>query len=191
MWRGHEQTLEYIRKAVEQAAGCKALHVDTEAVIEVFRGQVMWDGVVEIFDLQRHPKAKRAYGWETGEGEDAKYTAVLEIRPVTSSNTAVRAAIAAEARATIEDLESVPASELQDFLGTLLDQDNQPLATGLASLNKSERDGLISPHGKGPSDTIPTTAKALRIEHRSLVVGIRDVYQCPATFQGIHFHFQI
>ena len=82
----------------EQAAGCKAVHADTEAVVEVFRGQVMWEGVVEIFDIQGHPKAKRAYGWGTGEGKEAKYTAVLEIPPVISSNTAVRAAIAAEAR---------------------------------------------------------------------------------------------
>ena len=90
--------LEYIHQAVEQAAGCKATHADTEAVVEVFRGQVMWEGVVEIFDLQGHPTAKRAYGWGTGEGKDASYTAVLEIPPVTSSNTAVRASIAAAAR---------------------------------------------------------------------------------------------
>jgi len=90
--------LEYIKRAVEQAAGCKAIHADTEAVVEVFRGQVMWEGMVEIFDLHGHPKAKRAYGWGTGEGKGAKYTAVLEIPPVTSSNTAVRAAIAAQER---------------------------------------------------------------------------------------------
>jgi len=88
--------LEYIQRAVEQAAGCKAVHADTEAVVEVFRGQVMWEGVVEIFNLKGHPKAKRAYGWGTGEGQEATYTAVLEIPPVTSSNTAVRAAVVAK-----------------------------------------------------------------------------------------------
>jgi hypothetical protein len=87
--------LEYIKRAIEQAAGCKAVHADTEAVVEVFRGQVMWEGTVEIFNLEGHPKAKRAYGWGTGEGKDAKYTAVLEIPPVVSSNTAVRASVVA------------------------------------------------------------------------------------------------
>jgi hypothetical protein len=92
--------MEYIKKAVEKAAGCEAVHVDTEAVVEVFRGQVMWEGSVEIFDLKGHPKAKRAYGWGTGEGAKARYTAVLEIPPVTSSNTAVRAAIVAGTKKT-------------------------------------------------------------------------------------------
>ena len=91
--------LDRIKQAVELAAGCKAVHADTEAVVEVFRGQVIWEGVVEIFNLQGHPKAKRAYGWETGEGKEARYTAVLEIPPVTSSNTAVRAAIVAGSHA--------------------------------------------------------------------------------------------
>ena len=181
--------LEYIRKAVEQAAGCNALHVDTEAVVEVFRGQVMWEGVVEIFDLQRHPKAKRAYGWETGEGKEAKYTAVLEIPPVISSNTAVRAAIAAEAHATIKDLESVPESELRDFVATLLDQDNQPLSTGIANLVKAEHRGHFVPRPPVPQDTIPMFAKWLRIEHRSLSIEITGVRQCPAEAHPIHFHF--
>jgi hypothetical protein len=52
--------------------------------------------MVEIFALDGHPKAKRAYGWKTGRGQDATYTAVLEIPPVTSPNTAVRAAIVSE-----------------------------------------------------------------------------------------------
>ncbi len=98
--------LEYIQRAVEQAAGCKATYVDTEAVVEVFRGQVMWEGMVEIFNLEGHSKAKRAYGWGEGEEKDAKYTAVLEIPPVTSSNTAVRAAIASETRKGVQTRDS-------------------------------------------------------------------------------------
>jgi hypothetical protein len=43
-----------------------------------------------------HVKAKRRYGWQTGHGPDARFTAVLEIPPVDSPNTAVRAAIASE-----------------------------------------------------------------------------------------------
>jgi len=57
----------------------------------------MWEGVVEIFTLHGHPKAKRAYGWQAGVGTDAQFTAVLGIPPVNSPNTAVRAAIAAKA----------------------------------------------------------------------------------------------
>jgi hypothetical protein len=87
-----------IQKAVEKAAECPAKHLESVAVVEGFRNQTMWEGMVEIFALEGHPKAKRAYGWQTGDGPDAQFTAVLEIPPVDSPNTAVRAAIAAKAR---------------------------------------------------------------------------------------------
>ena len=92
------QRIENIAKAVERAAGCAAAHLESVVVVETFRGQTMWEGVVEIFALASHAKAKRAYGWKTGAGKDASYTAVLEIPPVTSANTAVRASIAAAAK---------------------------------------------------------------------------------------------
>lgn len=92
--------IENIAKAVEAAAECPASHFESVAVVETFRGQTMWEGMVEIFTLSGHAKAKRAYGWRTGTGKDARYTAVLELPPVDSPNTAVRAAIAAHARKT-------------------------------------------------------------------------------------------
>ena len=92
------ERIENIAKAVEASAGCAAMHVESVVVVETFRGQTMWEGMVEVFTLTGHAKAKRAYGWRTGTGEDARYTAVLEIPPVDSPNTAVRAAIAAQVR---------------------------------------------------------------------------------------------
>ena len=92
------ERIKYIQAAVEKAAGCTAKHVESSAVVEIFRGQTMWEGIVEVFDLIGHPKAKRAYGWGDGQGNNARYTAVLEIPPVDSPNTAVRAAIAASVR---------------------------------------------------------------------------------------------
>ena len=29
----------------------------------MFRGEIAWDGVVETFDIEGHPKAKRCYAW--------------------------------------------------------------------------------------------------------------------------------
>jgi hypothetical protein len=88
-----------IQKAVEKAAECPAKHLESVTVVEGYQGEMIWAGVVEIFALEGHAKAKRAYGWQIGNGPDAKFTAVLEIPPVDSPNTAVRAAIAAEAKA--------------------------------------------------------------------------------------------
>ncbi len=31
--------------------------------MEGFEGQVVWDGIVEVFDLVGHPKAKRCYAF--------------------------------------------------------------------------------------------------------------------------------
>lgn len=91
-------SLESIAKAVERAADCPAEHVETVAVVDTFLGQTMWQGTVEVFALSRHPKAKRAYGWMDGNGQNRKYTAVLEIPPVVDALTAVRAAMVAGAK---------------------------------------------------------------------------------------------
>lgn len=74
----------------------------TVPVREVFKGQTVWDGEVEVFDLNGHPKAKKCYAWgyrtETGEWE---YVTVLEIPPVDSAKMAVKIAIAAEAKSKL------------------------------------------------------------------------------------------
>jgi hypothetical protein len=67
-------------------------------VIELFRGGFAWDGVVEIFDLSGHPKAKRCCAWSSIENGEPQYTTVLEIPPVDSAETAVKVAIAAKAK---------------------------------------------------------------------------------------------
>jgi hypothetical protein len=70
-------------------------------VHEVFRGQTAWKGDVEVFDLNGHPKAKRAYAWSHQEGpndEGERFVAVLEIPPVKDAQTAVQVAIVAEAK---------------------------------------------------------------------------------------------
>jgi hypothetical protein len=92
------ERLANIQKAVEKAAECPATHFESVAVVEGFRTQTIWEGVVEIFMLHSHPKAKRAYGWQTGDGGNSNFVVVLEIPPVDSPNTAVKAAIAAKAR---------------------------------------------------------------------------------------------
>lgn len=87
------EVLLNIQRAVELAAECPVAHVESVPVLEVFRGQTVWEGVVEAFTLSEHPRAKRAYGWAYDDGEETRYVAVLEIPPVMSPNTAVRAAI--------------------------------------------------------------------------------------------------
>ncbi len=60
----------------------------------VIQGKGLWRGNVSTYTLIRHPQVKRCYAWgnRTPEGGWDVVT-VLEIPPVASAETAVRAAI--------------------------------------------------------------------------------------------------
>jgi hypothetical protein len=93
--------IERLQLAVEHLHKRKATHSASVPVREVFEGRTIWNGQVEVFDLTGHPKAKRAYAWSHRDGKDDKderFVAVLEIPPVTSPETAVKVAIAAEVK---------------------------------------------------------------------------------------------
>lgn len=67
---------------------------------EVFEGETVWEGVVQVFDLIDHPKAKRCYAWSHGldKSKKRRFFAVLHEGPVDSAEKAVRAAIVNEAK---------------------------------------------------------------------------------------------
>ena len=95
---------EYIndlKAVIAKLHGCGSTHVESVPVHEVFQGKTAWQGVVEVFDLVGHPKAKRAYAWSHLDGEQdekTNYVTVLEIPPVESPVTAVRVSIASDSR---------------------------------------------------------------------------------------------
>jgi hypothetical protein len=85
-------------RAILAVHGATARHVESVPVREVFRNLVAWEGTVEVYDIQGHPKARRCYAWTIEDGGELKTTAVLEIPPVDSPQTAVKIAIAAAAK---------------------------------------------------------------------------------------------
>ena len=88
-----------VRLAVERLHVCSATHTGCALVDEVFLGQTVWTGQVEIFDITGHPRAKRCYAWAHGtDAGSTRYQAVLELPPVDSPETAVRAVIVSEYR---------------------------------------------------------------------------------------------
>ena len=92
---------EYIndlQAVIGRVHGCGSTHAESVPVHEVFRGQTVWRGVIEVFDLTGHPKAKRCYAWGFKDGNKTQYIAVLELPPVESPITALRAAIASKAQ---------------------------------------------------------------------------------------------
>ena len=86
-----------LKDAIEVIHRCKASYGGSKTVKEVFRDQTAWEGEVEIFDLSGSPKAKRCYAWYyTDDNGEKYYTAVLEIPPVDSPESAVKIAIASQ-----------------------------------------------------------------------------------------------
>ena len=67
-------------------------------VREKFKGELVWEGVVHVFDLEGHPKATRAYAWSSPIDGSTKrrFFAVLQMGSIKSPIDAVRAAIVAE-----------------------------------------------------------------------------------------------
>jgi hypothetical protein len=87
-----------LQKAIKETHGCDSRYVESVPVHEVFEGRTAWQGTVAVFDLIRHPKAKRCYAWQYRDGFEMKSVALLEIPPVYSPQTAVKVAIASQDR---------------------------------------------------------------------------------------------
>ena len=89
------ERIEKLRDAVQVMHRCSATHAESVPVCEMFGKQVAWEGVVEVFNLVNHQRAKRAYAWSYHDGKEEQFTTVLEIPPVKDAPTAVRASIMA------------------------------------------------------------------------------------------------
>lgn len=90
-----------LRDVIRKLHGAEATHVESVPVKETFRGQTVWEGVVEVFELHGHPTANKVYAWSHDTDDPQKpnrHVTVLHIAPVLSAAMAVRAAIREEFR---------------------------------------------------------------------------------------------
>ena len=88
--------IETLQEAICKAHGCESGHVESVPIVETFRGKTVWKGTVEVFALTGHATAKRCYAWGHAvrdTGNDVRFVTVLEVPPVVSPLTAVRASI--------------------------------------------------------------------------------------------------
>ena len=86
-------------QAIKRLHGYKATYLETVPVKEVFQGETVWEGDVEVFEIKNpRSRAKRAYAWahSVDDPDKKRFVAVLEIPPVKDVQTAVQAAIMAE-----------------------------------------------------------------------------------------------
>jgi len=93
--------IDDLKEVIRRLHGVESTHRESVPVKEVFNGQTVWEGIVEVFDLHGHPKANTAYAWahETDDpANPVRHVTVLHIPPAVSPITAVRAAIVQELR---------------------------------------------------------------------------------------------
>lgn len=91
--------IERLQKAIWDLHGARSVHRESVPVREEFRGEVAWDGVVEVFDLVDFLEAKVAYAWaHESDSGGRRYVAVLGKWPVDSPRKAVQLSIVQEAK---------------------------------------------------------------------------------------------
>lgn len=91
--------IEELQDAIRQLYGVESTYVETVPVTEVFQGETVWDGEVEVFDLSDYPEADRVYAWayDTDDSEHPRrQVTVLHIPPATSPQNAVKASIVSD-----------------------------------------------------------------------------------------------
>jgi hypothetical protein len=94
-----ETEADQLKQAVERMHYCSARAVQSIPVSMTHEGALVWEGVVHVFELSGHLKAK-AYAWSSqiDASDKRRVFVVLHLPPVTSPLAAVRAAIGGEHR---------------------------------------------------------------------------------------------
>ena len=86
--------IEGLQDAIELGHNCRAEHIRSVPLVERLGEQTVWEGVVEVFELVGHAQAKCCFAWSYEKDGIRHSVAVLQLPPVTSPNTAIRAAVA-------------------------------------------------------------------------------------------------
>lgn len=89
--------IEELKKATEAAHGCNATHSESVPVKETFQGETVWEGTVEVFDID-HDEASQAYAWQFPEDGDTRYVAILGKSSVDTPSKAVQAYIVSQSK---------------------------------------------------------------------------------------------
>jgi hypothetical protein len=85
-----------LEKAILDLHGYKAIWIKSIPVKEVFKGDTVWEEIVQVFGID-HPKSKLCYAWSYAmdNSKKRKFLAVLHQGKIDSPQKAVKAAIIA------------------------------------------------------------------------------------------------
>lgn len=85
---------EGIKRAAERARGAPVRFVEAVPVAETYRGAVVWEGDVSIFESA----VGKVYAWADEGGREPRFVAKLALPPIDSPLTAVRAWLDSQVR---------------------------------------------------------------------------------------------
>ena len=86
-----------IKATVEATVEGSETHRESVPVVETFRGQTVWEGMVEVFDVAAPPPAV-AYGWAVESDHGPQYVTVKGGPPADSALAAVRVWLVSQAK---------------------------------------------------------------------------------------------
>ena len=92
--------IDELRDVIRKLHGVEAAHIETVPVKETFQGQTVWEGHVEVFDVD-HPKTSRIYAWSHDTDDPAsprRHVTVLHLPPAITPLRAVQASIVSDVR---------------------------------------------------------------------------------------------
>ena len=92
------KSLKALRTQVEKEIGAKAKRTNSTSVIETFRGRVLWDGVVETFEVISPVEVKRYYAFYSEDNGHERFVVVQEDDKVNSPELAVRTFLASRSQ---------------------------------------------------------------------------------------------
>jgi hypothetical protein len=86
-----------LQRVIESQHGTKSTFVRSVQIHRRSDSQTNWNGIVHVFDLNNHPKAKRVFAWSSSiSGSGApRFFAVLQSGQIATPIQAVKAASSA------------------------------------------------------------------------------------------------
>ena len=90
--------IQELKDALEKLHGVKATHQESVPVKETWKGKTVWEGIVEVFHIEGHPRTDKAYVWLHDSGNGVFPVTVLHIHPALTPLAAVQAFILQELR---------------------------------------------------------------------------------------------
>lgn len=103
--------IEELKRAIERMYRCKAVHLESERVIEMLERRVLWDGVVATFAVSGHPRSNRCFAWSFPEDGRTRYIAIMEAPHVISASAAVSAFVVSRMN-LISNWDTTPNSQV-------------------------------------------------------------------------------